>query len=41
MITHYFRTLKDTELKVVPESRNGVWTHVVAATAEELESLLE
>lgn len=36
MITHFFRTLKDSELKRVEEVRSGVWTHVVAPTDEEL-----
>lgn len=36
MITHYFKTLKDTELKVLDTVRTGVWTHVVEPTEEEL-----
>jgi magnesium transporter len=40
MITHYFRTLKDAELKTLEAPRNGTWTHVVAPTEEELESLV-
>ncbi|MDA8596788.1 hypothetical protein N9L26_00440 [Candidatus Pacebacteria bacterium] len=40
MITHYFRTLKDSELKSLASSRSGVWTHVVAPTEEELASLV-
>lgn len=40
MITHYFRTLKDSELKAVGEVRSGVWTHVVEPTAEEIERLI-
>jgi len=39
MITHYFRTLKDDELKELDETRSGVWTHVVKPTDEELELL--
>jgi magnesium transporter len=39
MITHYFRTLKDTELKTLDEPRSGVWTHVVGASDEEIEYL--
>lgn len=35
MIAHYFKTIKDTELKQVDEIRTGVWTHVVAPTDEE------
>ena len=36
MITHYFKTLKDSELKVLEAARTGVWTHMVAPTEEEL-----
>jgi magnesium transporter len=36
MITRYFRTLKDSELKEVPETRSGVWIHAVAPTEAEL-----
>lgn len=41
MITHYFRTLKDTELKKVDEPRAGVWTHVVKPSDEELSLLVK
>lgn len=41
MITHYFKTLKDSELKELPESRTGVWTHVVDPSDEELTQLIE
>lgn len=40
MITHYFRTLKDSDLKEVGEVRSGVWTHAVAPTDEELTELV-
>lgn len=40
MITHYFRTVKDTGIKMVDSLRAGVWTHVVAPTAEELRQLV-
>jgi magnesium transporter len=40
MITHYFKTLKDSELKQVIEPRVGVWTHVVAPNKAELTSLV-
>lgn len=40
MITHYFKTLKDTELKEVDAVRTGVWTHVVAPTDEELKQVV-
>lgn len=35
MITHYFRTLKDSELKKLDTPRTGIWTHVVAPNDEE------
>lgn len=41
MITHYFRTIKDTELKQVTEVRAGVWTHVIAPTNEESETVVK
>jgi magnesium transporter len=41
MITHYFKTAEDTELQKLAEPRSGVWTHVVAPTEAELESLFE
>lgn len=41
MITHYFRTLKDTELKTYEEPRTGAWTHVVTPTDEELAELVK
>ena len=41
MITHYFKTLKDTELKKMDTSRTGVWTHVVDPTDEDLKNLVE
>lgn len=40
MITHYFRTLKDTEFKEVDDPRSGVWTHVVAPTDAEIAQLI-
>lgn len=40
MITYYFRTIKDTELKTLTESRTGVWVHVVSPTAEEVATLI-
>ncbi len=40
MITHYFRTIKDTELKVLDTPRSGVWSHCVAPTDEELAKLV-
>jgi magnesium transporter len=41
MITYYFRTIKDTELKTLDIARTGVWVHVVEPTAEELSKLVE
>jgi len=40
MITHYFRTVKDSELKELPKSRSGVWTHVIDPTDEEIAQLV-
>ena len=40
MITHYFKTIQDTELKVVEAVRTGVWTHVVAPTDEEVAKIV-
>ncbi len=41
MITHYFKTLKDSELKVLEVPRTGTWTHVVAPTKGEIQNLME
>ncbi len=41
MITHYFRTLKDSELKQVEAVRSGVWTHVVEPTEAELAQVVK
>lgn len=41
MITHYFRTLKDSELKQVETVRSGVWAHVVAPSEEELQKIID
>jgi len=40
MITHYFKTIKDTELKSVDTIRSGVWTHVVAPSDEEVATIV-
>lgn len=40
MIKHYFRTLKDDELKEHETPRAGVWTHAVAPNEEELAQLI-
>lgn len=36
MITYYFRTIKDTELKKIETVRNGVWIHVESPNDEEI-----
>lgn len=41
MITHYFKTLKDSELKVLESPRTGVWTHVVAPSKAEVKEVVE
>lgn len=41
MITHYFKTGDEAELQVIPEPRIGVWTHVVAPSETEFESLVQ
>lgn len=40
MITHYFRTVKDEEIKILDAPRSGVWTHVVKPTDEEIDFLV-
>lgn len=40
MITHYFKTLKDSELKTLETTRTGVWTHIVAPTEDELVNVI-
>ncbi|MAZ29682.1 hypothetical protein CL655_02445 [bacterium] len=40
MITHYFRTVQDSELKALDAPRAGVWTHVVEPTDEEIAELV-
>jgi magnesium transporter len=39
MITYYFRTIKDTELKKLDAVRTGVWVHVESPTPEEIKKL--
>jgi len=39
MITRYFRTLKDSAMKELSETRSGVWIHAVSPTEEELTAL--
>lgn len=40
MITHYFKTVQDTQLKTIESIRAGVWTHVVAPTDEEVAQIV-
>jgi magnesium transporter len=40
MITYYFRTVKDAQLKTVPEFRTGVWVHAESPTEAELQHLI-
>jgi magnesium transporter len=40
MITHYFRSVKDGELKTIPEPRSGVWTHCENPSNDEVASLV-
>ncbi|MFM2340033.1 MAG: hypothetical protein RLZZ360_669 [Candidatus Parcubacteria bacterium] len=39
MITYYFRTIKDTELKQLDAVRTGVWVHAESPTPEEMKKL--
>lgn len=39
MITYYFRTIKDTELKKLDAVRTGVWVHAESPTPEEIKKL--
>lgn len=41
MITYYFRTVKDNELKQISELRNGVWIHAESPTESEVAGLAE
>jgi magnesium transporter len=41
MITHYFKTIQDSELKTVDAIRTGVWTHVVSPTDEEVAEIVK
>ena len=40
MITHYFRTLKDAELKILETARSGVWTHVIDPSDADMQTLI-
>lgn len=40
MITYFFRTIKDSELKTLDAARAGVWAHAVAPTDEEMANLV-
>lgn len=41
MITHFFRTIKDSTLKKIDGVRNGVWVHAENPSADELTALCE
>lgn len=41
MITYYFRTVKDENLKEISDVRTGVWIHVSKPSEEELTTLFE
>lgn len=41
MITYYFRTIKDSELKTTSDLRNGVWIHAESPSDIELAALFE
>ncbi len=41
MITRYFKSFEDTDLQLLSVPRSGMWTHVVAPTEVEFESLVE
>ena len=41
MITHYFKTVQDSQLKTLESVRAGVWTHVVDPTDEELKKIVD
>lgn len=40
MITHYFKTVQDVELKTLETPRTGVWTHVVSPSEEEVATIV-
>ncbi len=40
MITHFAKRSHESEIEVLPASRAGVWTHLVAPTDEELVNLI-
>lgn len=41
MITYYFKSVNDAELKIVDASTSGVWMHVESPTKEEMAKLIE
>ncbi len=41
MVTYYFRTVKDAEIKELAEIRSGVWVHAVAPSESELSLLIK
>lgn len=40
MVTHYFKQSEDTKLEQLAVTRAGVWTHVVAPSEDEIQSLI-
>lgn len=41
MMTYYFRTIKDEELKEISDARSGVWAHAVNPSDEEIKALIK
>jgi magnesium transporter len=41
MITYYFRTVKDEQMKEISDPRTGVWVHVINPSEEELATLVQ
>lgn len=41
MVTYYFRTVKDSELKTLSELRTGIWIHAEAPSEAELHALFK
>ncbi len=41
MITHYYKETEESELQTLPSSKPNSWTHMVASSEEELQSIIE
>lgn len=41
MITYFFRSIKNTTIKELPEARSGVWAHIVDPNPEELDKVVK